>query len=146
MSFQIKYNRNRHPIPQKREDGTRGCAGCGNVLTGRKTTWCSNACITRYYPQFVIRAVKERDKEICAMCGVDCRKARLERNILSRTLTWDERRKLPPVPDAEYDHVIPFSEGGLTVVENMRTLCHFCHKKRTADWHAERKNKRAQDT
>jgi hypothetical protein len=39
----------------------------------------------------------------------------------------------------EMDHVIPFSEGGITILENVRTLCYLCHKKRTKQWHSERK-------
>lgn len=46
-------------------------------------------------------------------------------------------------PKEEYDHIIPFSEGGLTILENMRTLCSPCHKTRTRLWHAERKLKKA---
>jgi 5-methylcytosine-specific restriction endonuclease McrA len=45
-------------------------------------------------------------------------------------------------PRPEFDHIVPFCEGGLTVLENMRTLCHDCHTKRTADWHKERAEKR----
>jgi len=39
----------------------------------------------------------------------------------------------------EMDHVTPYSEGGLTVLENVRTLCIPCHKKRTKKWHKDRK-------
>ena len=39
----------------------------------------------------------------------------------------------------EADHIIPFSEGGETVLENMRTLCYPCHKHRTKKWHGDRK-------
>jgi len=39
----------------------------------------------------------------------------------------------------EMDHVVPFSEGGITVLENVRTLCVPCHKKRTKHWHKARK-------
>lgn len=39
----------------------------------------------------------------------------------------------------EMDHIIPFSEGGLTVLENVRTLCILCHKKRTKKWHKDRR-------
>lgn len=142
--YKIKYNRNRHPECQKRADGTRGCCGCGGDIPKGRLTWCSRACYARFSPPMVIMAVKARDKEVCAMCGVDCRAARLERNYLSGTLPWSERQKLPPIPDAEYDHIIPFSEGGPTTLENMRTLCHFCHRQVTADWHKERaKNKKA---
>ncbi len=38
----------------------------------------------------------------------------------------------------EMDHIIPFSEGGLTVIENVRTLCIICHKHRTKTWHKSR--------
>lgn len=38
----------------------------------------------------------------------------------------------------EMDHIIPFSEGGVTVLENVRTLCVVCHKKRTKQWHKDR--------
>lgn len=39
----------------------------------------------------------------------------------------------------EMDHIIPYSEGGLTVLNNVRTLCCLCHKQRTAKWRKERK-------
>lgn len=45
----------------------------------------------------------------------------------------------------EMDHVLPYSEGGLTVLENVRTLCVLCHKKRTKKWHKDRKQSPAQD-
>ncbi len=38
----------------------------------------------------------------------------------------------------EADHIVPYSEGGLTVLENMRTLCVPCHKQRTKKWHRDR--------
>lgn len=42
-------------------------------------------------------------------------------------------------PREEHDHIVPFSEGGLTILENLRTLCGKCHKTRTKEWHAARK-------
>lgn len=33
------------------------------------------------------------------------------------------------------DHIIPHSEGGEFVLENLRTLCVPCHKERTKQWH-----------
>ena len=38
----------------------------------------------------------------------------------------------------EMDHIIPFSEGGITILENVRTLCVLCHKKRTKKWRKEK--------
>lgn len=46
----------------------------------------------------------------------------------------------------EMDHITPFSEGGLTVIENVRTLCVICHKNRTKKWHATRKSNPATET
>ena len=45
----------------------------------------------------------------------------------------------------EMDHIAPFSEGGLTILENVRTLCVVCHKKRTKKWHADRKQPISQE-
>jgi hypothetical protein len=39
----------------------------------------------------------------------------------------------------EMDHIIPHSEGGPMLLENMRTLCYPCHKRRTKKWHRDRK-------
>jgi len=38
----------------------------------------------------------------------------------------------------QMDHIVPFSEGGMTVIENVQTLCVLCHKKKTKLWHKER--------
>lgn len=46
----------------------------------------------------------------------------------------------------EMDHVTPYSEGGLTILENVRTLCVLCHKKRTKKWHKDRKQPNSQET
>jgi 5-methylcytosine-specific restriction endonuclease McrA len=83
-------------------------------------------------------AVRQRDKDVCATCGYDCRAARKEwvrlcheKNLHTRSFAAMD---LACHRKPEYDHIIPFSEGGLTVVENMRTLCSACHKTRTAEW------------
>lgn len=46
----------------------------------------------------------------------------------------------------EMDHIKSYSEGGLTVLENVRTLCVLCHKKRTKKWHKDRKQPNSQET
>lgn len=65
--------------------------------------------------------VRQRDKHVCQSCKLD----------IKATMSLRE----------EYDHIIPFSEGGLTVLENMRTLCSPCHNQRTREW---KKAKRAE--
>lgn len=144
MSYQIKYNRSRFPIQPKREDGTWGCRGCGGDIPKGRHTWCSKKCCHQFHPQFVISAAKRRDKEICSECGLDCRQALSEwmankpRDYDADYLKWRNQKPTP----IEYDHIVPFSEGGQTVLGNIRSLCANCHKKRTRKWHGERKNKR----
>lgn len=53
------------------------------------------------------------------------------------SLVRDYKRLIAPLgrkPRPEYDHIIPFSKGGGTVVENMHTLCSGCHAKVTAEF------------
>ena len=126
MTYVIVYS-SRHPQSQQRLDGSWGCAGCGGDLPKRRRTWCSNACFERFDPRCVITAVKERDKGICQSCGFDT-------DTREPNCTGYMRR----VRDPEYDHIVPFCEGGLTVLENMRTLCDRCHRARTKTWHGER--------
>lgn len=127
MSFEIKYNRSRFPAQQRREDGTMGCRGCGEPIPKGRHSWCSNPCVERWHPFFVLDAVKKRDKGICQACGFDT--AAREKNRFGG---------MSLVRRPEYDHIKPFSEGGLTVVENMRTLCHPCHREVTKSWHGAR--------
>lgn len=140
--FRIKYDRSRFPVRQLRDDGTYGCRGCGGVIPKGRRAWCSKACADRYDPFRVLIAVRKRDGDVCKICGLDCRKARAhwlrqKPAFYTGDLSYDDwRRKKPPA--AEYDHVKPFSEGGLTVLENMRTLCAPCHRAVTAAW---RRNK-----
>ena len=114
------------PIP-----GKGLCRGCGNAVPKGRRTWCSYDCEKKHHPQLVINAVWERDGHKCVMCG----------EALTRQFYWNSETN-KPWNKPEFDHVIPFCEGGKTVLENMRTLCHDCHTKRTAAWHAERAKKR----
>ena len=137
------YSRSR--FPKQIAPGT--CRGChGPVTAPRRKTWYSDACKKKYDPYWVKRAVIARDKHICRMCGTDIwqaqlvwRRSRPTGNYSQEAfVAWRKAR-----PKEEYDHIIPFSEGGKTVVENMRTLCSACHKKRTAEWRKAKKDKPA---
>lgn len=163
--FRIIYGRGRFPIRQKRPDGTYGCRGCGGKIGKGRRTWCSSECANRYDPGLVLIAVRARDKGICALCGFDHHKAVKEwRSTEPKKPRYEDRNIYLPEQDRillteyyrnhnlwlssrpknlrpEYDHIVPFSEGGLTVLENMRTLCYSCHKKLTAEWRRKKANK-----
>jgi 5-methylcytosine-specific restriction endonuclease McrA len=87
----------------KKVDGKYVCRGCGGEVPQGRQTWCSRECYKTHCPQMVNWAVRQRDKGICQICQL-------------------------PAKRPEYDHIIPFSKGGNTILENMRTLCTPCHK------------------
>lgn len=130
------YGRGRYPKFRKSPDGKPLCRGCGADVPKSRQTWCSTACYKKYEPAQVRHAVRERDGGICQLCLC---KTRDHPDCRSWMLPHEDRKK---IPKAEYDHITPFSEGGLTVLENMRTLCSGCHKKRTAEWRKLRKRAR----
>lgn len=155
--FKLSYGKGRFPIRQKRPDGEWGCRGCGALIPKGRQTWCSNVCLRLHHPFHVIHAVKQRDKGICQLCFADIKSLYSEwyklrpknpqgviYNSEAGRIAFAEyyqflRRWERDCPDAEYDHVVPFSEGGLTILDNMRTVCGPCHRKRTREWHVKRK-------
>lgn len=163
----MNNKRPRFPAIKQRPDGSKGCRGCGGEIPKGRLTWCSHACHLKYDPFYVKQAVRKRSEEKCEnpTCGKDCsRKAQQSHAIKmpkppSYTdcgCSWpfdstdyyassmyekyiellSEWRKLEVKP--EYDHIIPHSEGGEFVVENIRLLCRACHLARTAAWRKER--------
>ena len=94
--------------PRKNADGKWLCKKCGIELDGRKTAWCGKDCLNAvlllvHWPR-IRRVALRRDKYRCRLCG--------------------NRGN-------EVDHIIEIVDGGLSVLENLRTLCHECHKKKT---------------
>lgn len=160
----------RFPPRIKRDDGTYGCRGCGGDIPPKRQTWCSLSCKKKFDPFYVKQAVRERCGDRCETCAKDCsRKAghahqqrhpaqpHYERDCklvypydfqaflnhpLYRAYSEAVKEWKRAAPNAEFDHIIPHSEGGKFVLENIRLLCTACHKARTKAWHAERKLKR----
>lgn len=158
-----RLKRSRFPEFKRDADGKPLCRGCGGPVKKPRLTWCSDDCVNKYHPAMVISAVEKRDKGVCQLCGANCDRG--EKEWLEKKPQWDdypadpnlkwpeqgqeryrrydlacnEWRKLKP--RAEYDHIIPFSEGGPTTLENMRTLCRPCHVKVTTEWRKNRKKK-----
>lgn len=131
-----KYGRSRYPKQCRNEEGNRVCRGCQGPIPKGRISWCSSKCYFTYEPACVRHQVRLRDKGVCQICFC---KTRDHDNYRPWHVDANVRKL---IPKAEYDHIIPFSEGGLTTVENMRTLCSPCHKTRTATWRKEKANAR----
>jgi len=56
--------------------GPNQCHWCGKPPPPGRSTWCSDTCVNEYtlraWPQTLRKAVKARDKGVCAVCGRDC--------------------------------------------------------------------------
>lgn len=122
--------------------GNTLCRWCRNeVLAKRRRTFCSDNCVhawkLRTDPAYLREKVFERDKGVCAQCGVDT--VALRRDM--RKLDYAARRQFlkqwrlregsrKSLWDA--DHVVPVAEGGGQCdLSNMRTLCLLCHREAT---------------
>lgn len=122
------------------------CKWCGGKAA---RVWCCTDCRREGYIRmgYYLRYVFERDKGICAICGIDA--VWLGRKIVEIYRLW---RKYHSVSFSEYTahfgpwgteaykqfweahHIIPVSlGGGCCGLENYRTICLRCHKKETAD-------------
>jgi len=137
----------RYPKLKRGPDGKYVCRGCGAPIPKGRQTWCSRECYQLNCPQAVIMIVRNRDNDICQLCGYDYRAAKrewhkLEPDYSSRKpgdISWVEWKKLRP-RKIECHHKRPFSEGGTHAPENMMTLCHDCHSKVTAEWRKAKRN------
>jgi 5-methylcytosine-specific restriction protein A len=96
------------------------CRWCGTEVSGRRRTWCSDACVHEYLGRQwgAIRAQVIRRDQACRECG-------LTYPATART-RW------------EVDHIVPVADGGGAEMENLRLLCVTCHKRVTAEWRRSR--------
>ena len=119
------------------------CRWCNLETPPGRRTFCSDWCVhewrLRTDPGYLRDQVFERDKGICAACGLDTvaewrrikrlprgRRAGLLRDwglkSLRRTSLWDA------------DHIAAVAEGGGECdLTNIRTLCLKCHRKATSE-------------
>lgn len=109
-------------------------------MSGRRRTFCSDACVhewrLRSSTSYLRECVFERDKGICALCGIDTHK---QRRRVMRLPFATRMKELRALIDAgvihrrrkswwEADHILPVVEGGDSNLENVRTLCIPCHR------------------
>lgn len=152
---------------RKDADGKPLCRWCGGAVKPPRRSWCSQECVDAFLIQSDGNALRDhvfrRDGGICAKCGCDTGK--LQR-ILDHAIASQEELGTPPEYAVfgwwtqrvwafftrlgfnegcslwEADHVVEVCNGGATALDNMQTLCVPCHKEKTRQMHANRKQAR----
>src|SRR6266487_628651 len=137
------------PEKRDRKPGTNGrlsCRWCWGDLTGRRTSYCSDACAhefrLRSEPDYMRACVFVRDRGVCAKCGLDTVAAGgwqlplalnvtpQGHDISNRTPVWQGYINRG---SWEADHILPVVEGGGSCgLSNLRTLCLPCHREETS--------------
>lgn len=140
----------------KGPNGRNLCRRCGKEVSGRRLTFCSDACVTEHRlrtdANYVRQKVYERDRGICAACGLDT--DALSKSLLSIWLqdpkaahqnawihgfgnafkyvsnTW---RGYKPRSLWHADHIVGVAEnGGCGGLDSYQSLCVPCHQKKSA--------------
>lgn len=138
----------------KGANGRNLCRWCNLEVPKGRLTFCSDWCVeewrVRSDPGYVREKVLERDRGICASCGIDCLKAERELKRLRGTarlkafLDWGLRAGARSARKTlwDADHIVPVVEGGGECdLENIRTLCLKCHRAATAELRERRKDR-----
>jgi 5-methylcytosine-specific restriction protein A len=128
------------------------CKWCGQKVPKRRRSWCSDKCVREYqneaFPSYTYQCVRERDQEICKLCGRNLKiiQAKLNKRIGFKAPNdlrrkWVRFLKLLKIKHLwEIDHIVPVCEGGTSHLDNLRTLCVWCHKQETKLLIARRKS------
>ena len=117
------------------------CRRCGTEVPKGRRTFCCDDCVDswrlRTDPGYLRDRVYERDRGVCSRCGLDT----VEFYRRFRALPAKERRRLRRRLDLheartsfwDADHALAVAEGGGECdLDNMRTLCLWCHGDATA--------------
>lgn len=167
--------------PKELPKGPNGrclCRFCGTEVTPPRKTFCSKKCVDEWMIRTgsgLERAIKKRDRGVCAMCRLDCEKLSKELWRLTGEFwsTYDDRdasrgrrarqkaaltahlaefRAKHGIPAHrsrrlwDIDHIVPVVEGGGDAgLDNLRTLCVSCHKSETSKLAARRAAQRRID-
>ena len=124
------------------------CRECGLEVPKGRRTFCGDACVDRWKlktdPSFLRSRVWKRDKGRCAGCGLRCKDLEkgllLLREVLARqggAKIYASVRKALKIQSRhslwDADHIRAVAEGGGECgLENMQTLCLWCHRGKTA--------------
>lgn len=127
----------------KGPNGRRLCRWCNLEVPKRRQTFCSDWCVEEWRlrtdPGYLREKVLERDRGICAGCGVDCLSAWLHLKRLrgaARLKAYTDWGVRPTYRKSlwDADHIVPVVEGGGECdLANIRTLCLKCHRAATAE-------------
>jgi len=130
----------RNTLP-KGDSGRCLCRWCGLEVPSGRFTFCSEWCVEEWKlrtdPGHLRDRVFQRDRGVCAGCGLDCVAQINHMKRLrgaARTKAWAGwgTRIRKSLWDA--DHIVPVAEGGGECdLSNMRTLCLKCHSAATAE-------------
>lgn len=137
------------PLPplKRDESGWPLCRWCLKRAPTKRHRWCSQECMDEYYirssPPFARMKVWERDKGVCAACGVDSAKEYVCEELKEINEKPEPYKTMHTTDLVERgystghlwqaDHIKPVCEGGGACgLENLRTLCTSCHKKETS--------------
>jgi len=129
-------------------EGRGLCRRCGQEVPPRRRTFCGDSCVEQWRlktdPSFLRNRVGKRDKGRCARCELRCKDLekglRLLREVLGRrgqSSVYREVRKALKIQSRhtlwDADHIRPVVDGGGECgLENMQTLCLWCHREKTA--------------
>ena len=126
----------------KGEEGRALCRWCSLEVPKGRRTFCSEWCVhewrLRTDPGYLREKVFERDRGVCAECGIDCvaewnriRRLPSGKRLVALKQWGINARTRKSIWDA--DHILPVCEGGGECdVANLRTLCLRCHRSATA--------------
>lgn len=161
----------RSRFPKQQPKGI--CRGCCLPIDPKVNpyarTWHPE-CSDKFDPFYVKQAVRKRCGDKCEFCGKDCSRGAIYQHKFQKPkypnyhetglsyplnitafhahpLYQEYIRQMSgwrkSAPSPEFDHILPHSEGGHFILENIRLLCRGCHLKRTREWHKARKKKSA---
>lgn len=142
----------------KGPNGRALCRQCGTEVPVGRVTFCGDPCVhewkVRTQPRYARKQVEQRDAGVCSSCRLDTVVAQqLWVRVWRRLgpLSYEDGRELRRLLDLPLsianswwamDHVVPVSEGGGSCgLENLRTLCHWCHREETRRLRARLKNR-----
>lgn len=81
---------------RKDEQGRVVCScGCGRPPGKGRRTWCSQECVDRWMwansPKFVREKLWERDKGVCAKCGVNANREERRAKVANSSWAWNAK-------------------------------------------------------